>query len=101
MLKKSNKIFRILLLPVIAGVSYEFNRFAGKHVNWFTKILRAPGMAMQHFTTIEPEDDMIEVAIVALNKALEYEKNSQTEKTYSALDNEHACCEEPSCNEAE
>lgn len=92
---------RILLLPVIAGVSYEFNRFAGKHVNWFTKILRAPGMAMQRFTTIEPEDDMIEVAIVALNKALEYEKNSQTEKTYSALDNEHACCEEPSFNEAE
>ena len=88
---------RLLLLPVIAGVSYEFNRFAGKHVNWFTKILRAPGMAMQRFTTIEPDDDMIEVAIVALTKALEYEKEYEKEKTYSALDNEPESCS--CCNE--
>lgn len=81
---------RILLLPIIAGVSYEFNRIAGKHVNWFTKILRAPGMAMQRFTTVEPDDDMIEVAIVALTKALEFEEKPcpECEKTYSALDNE-------------
>lgn len=107
---------RLLLLPIIAGVSYEFNRFAGKHVNWFTKILRAPGMAMQRFTTIEPDDDMIEVAIVALNKALEYEENYGKEKSYSALDNECSDCascvthksheesenqEEIVCNEAE
>ena len=107
---------RLLLLPIIAGVSYEFNRFAGKHVNWFTKILRAPGMAMQRFTTIEPDDDMIEVAIVALNKALEYEENYGKEKSYSALDNECSACdscvthksleetenqEEIVCNEAE
>ena len=81
---------RILLLPIIAGISYEFNRIAGKHVNWFTKILRAPGMAMQRFTTVEPDDDMIEVAIVALTKALEFEEKPcpECEKTYSALDNE-------------
>lgn len=86
---------RLLLLPIIAGVSYEFNRFAGKHVNWFTKILRAPGMAMQKFTTIEPDDDMIEVAIVALNKALEFEAQFDAEKnntkSYSALDNDTCC----------
>lgn len=65
---------RILLLPLIAGISYEFNRFAGKHNNRLTKILRAPGMAMQRFTTREPDDDMIEVAIVALKEALKFEE---------------------------
>ncbi len=67
---------RLLLLPVIAGVSYEFNRLVGKYTNTFTKILRAPGMAMQRFTTVEPEDDMIEVAIVALKEALAFEQNN-------------------------
>lgn len=65
-----NILLRIVLLPVVAGVSYEFNRYAGAHDNKLTKILRAPGMAMQRFTTVEPEDDMIELAIVALTEAL-------------------------------
>ena len=77
---------RILLLPLIAGISYEFNRFAGKHNNRLTKILRAPGMAMQRFTTKEPDDDMIEVAIVALKEALEFEEPSPSFPNYSALD---------------
>ena len=76
---------RILLLPVIAGISYEFNRFAGKHNNRLTKILRAPGMAMQHFTTKEPDDDMIEVAIVALKEALKFEEMAESAPNYSAL----------------
>ncbi len=79
---------RILLLPVIAGVSYEFNRFAGSHNNTLTKILRAPGMAMQHFTTKEPDDDMIEVAIVALKEALKFEEKYEKMPDYSA-----AACE--------
>lgn len=64
---------RLLLLPFIAGISYEFNRAVGKHENLFTRILRAPGMAMQRFTTKEPDDSMIEVAIVALGHSLAYE----------------------------
>lgn len=86
---------RILLLPVIAGISYEFNRFAGKHNNMITKILRAPGLAMQRFTTIEPDDDMIEVAIVALKAALDYEKKYDKNISYSALDNEACTCAGP------
>lgn len=64
---------RLLLLPVVAGIAYEFNKLVGKYDNWFTRILRAPGMFMQHFTTKEPDDSMIECAIVALGKALAYE----------------------------
>lgn len=77
---------RILLLPVIAGIGYEFNRFAGKHNNAVTKVLRAPGMAMQRFTTKEPDDGMIEVAIVALKEALKFEEEeNDTMPNYSAL----------------
>lgn len=69
-----NMGLRVLMLPVVAGIAYEFNRFAGLHNNIITKILRAPGMAMQRFTTKEPDDDMIEVAIIALKKALEFDE---------------------------
>lgn len=65
-----NLLLRILTLPIIAGLGYEFNRFAGKYENAFTRVLRAPGMAMQRLTTYEPDDSMIQVAIIALNKAL-------------------------------
>lgn len=69
----ANLGIRFLLLPFIAGIAYEFNRFVGKHDNLITRILRAPGMGMQHFTTLEPDDSMIEVAIVALGRALAFE----------------------------
>lgn len=57
---------RLLLLPVVVAVSYEITRYVGRHDNWFTKILTAPGMWFQNFTTQEPDDDMIEVAITAV-----------------------------------
>ncbi len=79
-----NILLRILLLPVVAGIAYEFNRFAGRHNGPITKVLRAPGMAMQKFTTVEPEDDMIEVAIIALQKALEIDEEALKEPNYSA-----------------
>ncbi len=69
----ANLGLRFLLLPIVAGIAYEFNRLVGKYDNWFTRILRAPGMGMQRFTTKEPDDSMIEVAIVALGKALSFE----------------------------
>lgn len=64
---------RLALLPFIMGISYEFNRFCSKHENAVTKVLRAPGLFMQRFTTKEPDDSMMAVAIVALGKALSYE----------------------------
>ena len=60
----------LLLLPLIVAVSYEINRFVGRHDNWFTRILTAPGQWMQNFTTNEPDDSMIEVAITAVNAVL-------------------------------
>ena len=55
----------LLLVPVV-GVTYEFNRLVGAHDNWLTRILSAPGMWMQNFTTNEPDDGMLEVAIEAM-----------------------------------
>ena len=63
-------VFKLLLLPLVVGITYEINRWAGCHDNWFTKILTAPGMWMQNFTTNEPDDSMIEVAIRAVNEVL-------------------------------
>lgn len=59
-------LMRLALLPVVVGISYEFNRFVGRHDNWLTNLLRAPGMFLQNFTTVEPDDSMIEVAIAAI-----------------------------------
>lgn len=59
-------VVRILLLPVIVGISYELNRWVGRHDNWLSAILSAPGKALQNLTTFEPDDSMIEVAICAL-----------------------------------
>lgn len=59
-------IVRILLLPVIVGISYELNRWVGRHDNLLSAILSAPGKALQNLTTFEPDDSMIEVAIRAL-----------------------------------
>lgn len=64
---------RILLVPVIAGISYELIKWAGSHDNWLVKIVSAPGIALQLITTSEPEDDMIEVAITSLKTVIEEE----------------------------
>ena len=64
---------KILLLPLCVGLGYEFIRYAGRHENRLTKILSAPGLWMQRLTTREPDDSMIEVAIVSLKTALREE----------------------------
>ena len=69
-------LFKLLLLPVIVGITYEINRWAGKHDNGFTRILTAPGMWMQNFTTNEPDDAMIEVGIAAVQAVLPEEEGS-------------------------
>ena len=66
---------RVVLVPLIAGISYEIIKFAGKCDNVFVKIISAPGMALQKLTTKEPEKDMIETAILALKGVLEEEGN--------------------------
>ena len=61
---------RILILPLVVGIGYEFIMFAGKHPNLVTKILSAPGLWMQCITTRPPDESQLEVAIVALKHAL-------------------------------
>ena len=68
--------FMLLLLPLVVSVTYEINRWAGRHDNWFTRILTAPGMWMQNFTTNEPDDSMIEVGIMAVQAVLPEEAGS-------------------------
>ena len=63
-------VFKLLLLPIVVGITYEINRWCGKHDNGFTKVLSAPGMWMQNYTTNEPDDSMIEVAITAVEAVL-------------------------------
>ena len=89
---------RLLILPVIMGVGYEFIRFAGKHDNAFTRALSAPGLWVQRITTKEPTLDMLEVAIVSTKCALrdenpewlEYFKNREWEKKTGASESENA-----------
>lgn len=63
-------LFKMLLIPVVVALGYEFNRFVGRHDNWLTRALSAPGMWFQKMTTCEPEDEMIEVAIAALEAVI-------------------------------
>ncbi|EOS66848.1 DUF1385 domain-containing protein [Oscillibacter sp. 1-3] len=60
----------LLLLPLVVGVTYEFNRWVGRHDNPVTRVLTAPGMWLQNFTTNEPDDSMIECAIRSLELVL-------------------------------
>ena len=69
---------RILLLPVVMGISYEIIHWAGKHDNWLSSALSAPGKALQRLTTAEPDDSMMECAIEALRLVIP-EKKGQDE----------------------
>ena len=66
----------LLLLPIVVGISYEINRWCGRHDNWLSAILSAPGKWLQHITTYEPDDSMIEVAIRAMELVIPEEKGS-------------------------
>ena len=69
-------VFKLLLLPLVVGITYEINRWAGRNDNKFTRILTAPGMWMQNFTTNEPDDGMIEVGIAAVTAVLPEEEGA-------------------------
>ena len=68
-------LVRIALLPLTVGIGYELIKFAGRHDNVLTKIISAPGMWLQHITTKEPDDSMIECAIEAMNRVIPEDKS--------------------------
>ena len=65
-------VFRLALVPVIAGISYEFIKLAGNSNNIIIRILSRPGMWLQALTTTQPDDDMIEVAIAAVEAVFDW-----------------------------
>ncbi len=65
-------VSRVLLIPLIAGISYEFIRYAGKHNNACSNVLSAPGLWVQRLTTREPDDSMIEVAIKSVEGVIDW-----------------------------
>jgi len=68
----------LLLLPIVVGISYEFNRLVGRYDNGLTRILTKPGLWMQNFTTFEPDDSMIEVGIEALRLVIPEEQGKDS-----------------------
>ena len=75
-------VSRVLLMPVVAGIAYEFIRFAGRSESSFVKSLVKPGLALQYMTTREPEADQIEVAIRALEEVRPPEEDAYEDETY-------------------
>lgn len=63
-------LVKLIALPLVVGIDYEYVMYAGKHDNFFTKIFSAPGLWMQRITTREPDDGMMEVAICSIKSAL-------------------------------
>lgn len=83
-------VIRLLLVPVIAGIAYEFIRLAGRSNNIFVKIVSAPGMMLQKLTTKEPDAKMVEVAIAAVEAVFDWkdflkEKFDIKEDEYEAI----------------
>jgi uncharacterized protein YqhQ len=77
-------VSRIVLIPVIMSLGYELIYFGAKHTgNWFVKIMLAPGLLLQSMTTGEPDDRQLEVAIAAMNKAVEIDQGEEAAQTVS------------------
>lgn len=72
-------LLRLLLIPVIAGVSYEFIRLAGRSDNWFVNVISLPGLWMQRLTTREPDEGMIEVGIASVEAVFDWRKWQEEE----------------------
>lgn len=72
-------VYRLLLVPVIAGISFEFIRFAGKSNSKLVAVLSKPGMMIQNMTTAEPTDDMIEIGIASVEAVFDWKKWQEEE----------------------
>ena len=79
-------VLRIVLIPVIAGISYEVLRLAGKFDNWVVRVISAPGMLLQRLTTKEPDEDMIEVAIKAVEAVFDWKEYLKENFEYEAVE---------------
>ncbi|MBO5409693.1 MAG: DUF1385 domain-containing protein [Clostridia bacterium] len=82
---------KVLIMPVIMGIGFEFIQLAGKHNNAFTRFLSMPGLLMQRVTTVEPTDDIIEVAIESMKAALTGEvpeKEAEAQESAEKSDDE-------------
>ena len=71
-------VFKLLLLPVVMGISYELLKWCGRSDNIATRIIRQPGIWVQHLTVFEPDDSMIEEAIEAMKLGIPEEKGTDT-----------------------
>ena len=65
-----NILIRLLLMPLVAGITFELFKFTAYNSSWIARAISAPGLLLQHFTTSEPDESQIEVAIAAFNQAL-------------------------------
>lgn len=83
---------RFVLIPVIAGISYEFIRLAGRSDNLFVRVLSAPGLWLQRLTTKEPDDEMLEVAIASVEAVFDWKRYLR--KDFGMTDDEIAKAEE-------
>lgn len=63
-------VLKLVMLPVVVGISYEIIRLAGRYDNWLTRLVSAPGLMLQRLTTREPDDSQIEVGIASLKPVL-------------------------------
>ena len=61
---------KVLMIPFVMGIGYELIKLAGRYDNAFTRVISAPGMWLQRITTVEPDDSMIECAIIAIEKVI-------------------------------
>lgn len=84
---------KLLIMPIVMGLGYEFIRYAGKHDNLFVKILSAPGLWMQRITTAEPDDSMIEVGIAAINAVIPH--NDEEKENIDKIEETENISEEP------
>jgi uncharacterized protein YqhQ len=76
---------RILLIPVIAGIAYEYIKFTNRYRDKaIIRMIAAPNLALQRLTTREPDRDMLEVSIAALKRVLEAEQQPATTEPASA-----------------
>ncbi|MCI8505010.1 MAG: DUF1385 domain-containing protein [Lachnospiraceae bacterium] len=96
-------LLRILLIPVIAGISYEILKLAGRSDNWLINLISKPGLMLQGLTTREPEDDMIEVAIRSVEEVFDWRayQSENFGKTFPGTEEEGEAIEETeaSCGE--
>ncbi|WP_099190071.1 DUF1385 domain-containing protein [Tepidibacter mesophilus] len=74
-------VYRLICIPIVAGISYEIIKIAGMYDNIFVRIIAFPGMMLQKITTREPDDSQLEVALCALKAALEEEVENNDDKT--------------------